>query len=84
MTGTSASKASIRAFVSVHAGAAPTSAIEYVIKAAEMLPLVCPFCEATGTSAAGLRDGRRARRSPKTDGTREGVPSGAPSFPKRL
>lgn len=34
--------AQIRAFVSVHSGAATTSAFEYVIKAAEMLPVACP------------------------------------------
>ena len=37
--------ATIRVFVSVHSGNAATSAFEYVIKASEMLPLVCPFCE---------------------------------------
>lgn len=37
--------ARIRVFVSVHSGNAATSAFEYVIKASEMLPLVCPFCE---------------------------------------
>ena len=39
------SDAAIRVFVSVHNGSATTSAFEYVIKPAEMLPLVCPFCE---------------------------------------
>jgi hypothetical protein len=37
--------ATVRVFVSVHSGNAATSAFEYVIKASEMLPLVCPFCE---------------------------------------
>jgi hypothetical protein len=37
--------ARIRAFVSVHSGNSANSAFEYVIKASEMLPLVCPFCE---------------------------------------
>lgn len=36
--------APIRAFVSVHSGAAVTSAFEYVIKAAEMLAPACKFC----------------------------------------
>ena len=36
--------ATIRAFVSVHSGNAPTAAIDYVIKASEMLPVVCDFC----------------------------------------
>lgn len=38
-------KAPLRAFVSVHSGNSPNSNIEYVIKAEEMLPLVCPFCK---------------------------------------
>lgn len=37
--------AAIRVFVSVHSGNAVTSAIDYVVRASEMLPLVCPFCE---------------------------------------
>lgn len=37
--------ATLRAFVSVHTGNSANSAFEYVIKAAEMLPLVCPFCK---------------------------------------
>lgn len=39
------SDATMRVFVSVHNGNATTGAFEYVIKPAEMLPLVCPFCE---------------------------------------
>jgi hypothetical protein len=37
--------ARIRVFVSVHSGNSTNSAFEYVIRASEMLPLVCPFCE---------------------------------------
>jgi hypothetical protein len=37
--------ATIRAFVSLHSGAATTSAFEYVFRASEMLPVVCELCE---------------------------------------
>lgn len=37
--------AKVRAFVSVHSGNAVTSAIEYVFRAAEMLPEACDFCD---------------------------------------
>lgn len=39
--------AAIRAFVSVHSGNAPTSEFEYVIRASEMLPATCDFCNST-------------------------------------
>lgn len=38
--------APIRAFVSVHSGNSVTSAIEYVFRAAELLPVACELCEA--------------------------------------
>lgn len=37
--------ARVRAFVSVHGGNAVTSAFEYVIRASEMLPAACSFCD---------------------------------------
>jgi hypothetical protein len=37
--------ASLRAFVSVHSGNSTNSAFEYVIKAAEMLPVACSLCQ---------------------------------------
>ena len=37
--------ATIRAFVSVHAGAAVTSAFEYVFRASEMIAPACELCE---------------------------------------
>ena len=38
-------KSEIRAFVSVHSDDCHDSDVEFVIKAEEMLPLVCPFCK---------------------------------------
>jgi hypothetical protein len=37
--------AAIRAFVAVHEGHSSDSEAEYVIMAADMLPVVCPFCK---------------------------------------
>jgi len=37
--------ASIRAFVAVHEDASPCSEAEFVVTAADMLPLTCPFCK---------------------------------------
>ena len=37
--------ATLRAFVTVHEDCSPCSEAEFVVLAAEMLPLVCPFCK---------------------------------------
>ena len=37
--------ATLRVFVAVHEDCSPSSEVEFVIPAAEMLPLTCPFCK---------------------------------------